>query len=74
MNQRLTLSTAALLTLTPVLWAGNAVVGRLVAPLVPPLTLNFLRWAFAFVVMLPLAWHILRAGSPLWPRIGRFAE
>ena len=73
MDQRLSPSTALLLTLPPLLWAGNAVVGRVVSPLVPPLTLNFLRWAFAFVVMLPLAWQILRAGSPLWPRIGRFA-
>ena len=73
MNQRLTLSTAALLTLTPVLWAGNAVVGRLVAPLVPPLTLNFLRWALAFVILLPFAWRLLRPASPLWPRFGRFA-
>jgi drug/metabolite transporter (DMT)-like permease len=72
MNQRLSPSTALLLTLPPLLWAGNAVVGRVVSPLVPPLTLNFLRWAFAFLVMLPLAWPLLRASSPLWPRIGRF--
>ena len=73
MNQRLTLSTASLLILPTLLWAGNAVVGRMVAPLVPPLTLNFLRWAFAFVLMLPLAWPLLRRSSPLWPRFGRFA-
>jgi drug/metabolite transporter (DMT)-like permease len=73
MNQRLTLSTAFLLTVPPVLWAGNAVVGRMVGPLVPPLTLNFLRWALAFVLLLPLAWRLLRADSPLWERIPRFA-
>jgi drug/metabolite transporter (DMT)-like permease len=73
MNQRLTLSTAFLLTVPPLLWAGNAVVGRMVAPLVPPLTLNFLRWALAFVLLLPLAWRLLRAESPLWERIPRFA-
>lgn len=73
MNQRLTLSTAALLTLPPVLWAGNAVVGRLVAPLVPPLTLNFLRWALAFVFLLPFAWRLLRPDSPIWPRWRRYA-
>ena len=73
MQHRLTLSTAALLTLPPVLWAGNAVVGRLVSPLVPPLTLNFLRWALAFALLLPFAWRLLRAQSPLWPRIGRYA-
>ena len=73
MNQRLTFPTAALLTLAPLLWAGNAVVGRAVAPLVPPLTLNFLRWAIAFVILLPFAWQLLRADSPLWTRMGRFA-
>jgi drug/metabolite transporter (DMT)-like permease len=73
MNQRLTLSTALLLTVPPVLWAGNAVVGRMVAGLVPPITLNFLRWAIAFVLLLPFAAWLLRRGSPLWPRLGRFA-
>lgn len=73
MNQRLTLSTAVLLTLPPLLWAGNAVVGRMVAPLVPPITLNFLRWALAFLVLLPFAWPLLRGDSPIWPRMGRYA-
>jgi len=73
MNQRLTFSTVVLLTLPPVLWAGNAVVGRLVAPLVPPLTLNFLRWGIAFLILLPFAWRLLGANSPLWERIGRYA-
>ena len=73
MNQRLTPATALLLTLPPLLWAGNAVVGRLVAPLVPPITLNFLRWALAFVFLLPFAWRLLRSDSPLWPRMGRYA-
>jgi drug/metabolite transporter (DMT)-like permease len=73
MNQRLTLSTALLLALPPVLWAGNAVVGRLVAPLVPPLALNFLRWALAFLILLPLAWPWLRADSPIWADMRRYA-
>jgi drug/metabolite transporter (DMT)-like permease len=72
MNQRLTFSTALLLTLPPVLWAGNAVVGKVVAPLVPPITLNFLRWALAFVFLLPFAWRLLRSDSPIWPRMGRY--
>jgi drug/metabolite transporter (DMT)-like permease len=73
MDQRLTLSTAGLLVLPPLLWAGNAVVGRLVTDLVPPITLNFLRWALAFVLLLPLAWWVLRADSPFWPRLKRYA-
>ena len=73
MNQRLTFATAALLVLPPLLWAGNAVVGRAVADLVPPIMLNFLRWALALALLLPFAWTLLRRGSPLWPRIGRYA-
>jgi drug/metabolite transporter (DMT)-like permease len=73
MNQRLTLSNAWLLTLPPLLWAGNAVVGRMVSPLVPPLTLNFLRWALAFVLLLPFAWQYLGAHSPIWTRMRRYA-
>jgi len=73
MTQRLTLPTALLLTVPPMLWAGNAVVGRLVAPLVPPLALNFLRWGLAFLLLLPFAWPLLRPDSPIWPRMGRYA-
>lgn len=71
MNQRLNFSTALLLTLPPLLWAGNAVVGRMVAGLVPPITLNFLRWLLAFVLLLPLAGWVLRARSPFWPLLLR---
>ena len=73
MSQRITLNTAALLVVPPLLWAGNAVVGRLVHDLVPPLTLNFLRWALALLILLPLAHQVLRPASPLWPRWRRFA-
>ena len=65
MNQGLTPTTALLLTLSPLLWAGNAVVGRLVSPLVPPMTLNLLRWALALLV-LPL---LLQQGGNAWVRI-----
>jgi drug/metabolite transporter (DMT)-like permease len=73
MDQRLTLRTAALLTLPPLLWAGNAVVGRWVQDLVPPITLNFLRWGLALVLLLPLAGWVLRPGSGMWPHWRRFA-
>ena len=73
MNQRLTLNTAGLLVIAPFLWAGNAVVGRLVTGLVPPMTLNFLRWTLAFLILLPLAYRLLRPGSSLWPHWRRFA-
>src|SRR4051812_23429990 len=73
MDSRLSLRTAALLTVPPLLWAGNAVTGRLVNGLVPPITLNFLRWFFAFLILLPFAARVLRRSGPLWPRWKRFA-
>ena len=63
---------AVLLIIPPLLWAGNAVVGRMVAPLISPMTLNLLRWVFAFVLLLPLAAWVLRPGSPLWAQWRRF--
>ena len=73
MSQKLSPVTALLLTVPPLLWAGNAVVGRLVTDLVPPITLNFLRWAIAFFILLPLAAWVLRRGSGLWSHRRRFA-
>ena len=72
MTQRLTPSTILLLVVPPLLWAGNAVVGRMVNGLVPPMTLNFLRWALAFLILLPLAYRVLRPDSVLWPHWKRF--
>jgi len=67
---KLTPRLVALMTLPPLLWAGNAVVGRLMAGQVPPLTLNFLRWALAALLLLPLAWRTLTPWSQItrrWP-------
>ncbi len=73
MSQKLSPVTALLLTVPPLLWAGNAVLGRMVSPLVPPITLNFLRWLIAFFILLPLAAWVLRRGSGLWSHWRRFA-
>lgn len=73
MNHRLTPSTALLLVVPPLLWAGNAVVGRIVNAMVPPITLNFLRWAIALLILLPMAGWVFRPGSGLWPHWRRFA-
>ena len=73
MNQRLTLPTALLLTVPPLLWAGNAVVGRAVADLIPPMTLNFFRWVIAFAILLPLTWWVLKPKSSLWTNWRRYA-
>ncbi|WP_418119420.1 DMT family transporter [Variovorax sp. 350MFTsu5.1] len=71
--QRLAPLTVFLLVVPPLLWAGNAVVGRLVRELVSPLTLNFVRWVIAFVLLLPLAAQVLRRDSPLWAHWKRYA-
>ncbi len=73
MDHKLTPSTAFLLVIPPMLWAGNAVVGRVVSELVPPITLNFLRWAIAFAILLPLGYSIFRKGSGLWAGRMRYA-
>lgn len=62
-RQPLTASTALLLTIPPVLWAGNAIVGRLVRDAVPPMTLNLMRWSIALAVLIPLGRAALRHGS-----------
>lgn len=73
MSQKLTPATALLLTVPPLMWAGNAVVGRLVRNDIPPFTLNFLRWFVAFAILLPLAAWVLRRAGGMWPHWRRFA-
>ena len=63
---RLDLTTLLLLTLAPLLWAGNAIVGRIAAGWIPPMTFNLLRWSIALLVLLPLGGWVLRRSSPLW--------
>ena len=59
--------------LTNLFWAGNIVVGRAVAGHVPPITLAYLRWTFAFLVALGVAWPHLRRDWPTllrhWPMV-----
>ncbi len=70
---RLSPRLALLMTLPPLLWAGNAVLGRLMAGQVPPLTLNFLRWLLAVLFLLPLAWRALTPVSRIRERWGYLA-
>jgi drug/metabolite transporter (DMT)-like permease len=57
-----------LLALTSLFWAGNTIVGRAAVDLVPPAMLTFVRWALAFLVLLPFALPHLRRD---WPAIRR---
>jgi len=55
-----------LLSLTSLFWAGNTVLGRFLAGHVPPITLAFIRWGGAFLILLPFAaLHLVRD----WPTI-----
>jgi len=58
--------TALCLLVPPLMWAGNAVVGRWAADAIPPVTFNWLRWTLAALCLLPLAGWVLRPRSPLW--------
>ncbi|MFZ6871039.1 DMT family transporter [Undibacterium sp. Di27W] len=73
MNHKLNPATIFLLVIPPLLWAGNAVVGRMIHELVPPITLNFIRWVLAFLILLPMAAHIYRRDSMLWRNWRRYA-
>lgn len=67
---KLTPRLAVLMTLPPLLWAGNAVVGRLMVGQVPPLTLNLLRWLITAALLLVLARGALHPFSQIrqrWP-------
>ncbi len=73
MTHRPSLQTALLLTVPPLMWAGNAVVGSMVNALVPPMTLNLLRWVIAFALLLPLSAWVLRTDSGMWAHWRRFS-
>src|ERR1700744_2109212 len=60
-----------LLCITAACWAGNAVVGRLAAGHIPPVTLAFLRWGIAFLLILPFAWkHLRRDWAAIRSKLG----
>src|SRR3954462_7298223 len=60
-----------LLSLTALFWAGNAIVGRFAAGHIAPVTLSFLRWSGAFLIILPFAWpHLRHAWSVIRGRLG----
>lgn len=60
-----------LLSITSLCWAGNAIVGRLAAGHIPPVTLSFLRWSLAFLIILPFAWsHLVRDWAAIRRHLG----
>lgn len=60
-----------LLILAPLIWGGNAVAGKLAVGEIAPMTLVFLRWAVALLVLLPIALpHVKKDWSLLKPALG----
>jgi len=72
-RQRLSFTTVLLLSIPPVLWAGNAIIGRLVRDAMPPMTLNLLRWSIALLILLVLGRAALRPGSGVLRNWRRYA-
>ena len=45
------------LTLASLFWSGNFIVGKIASTYeVPPFSLNFYRWLFAFLILLPFTY------------------
>lgn len=63
MNQR---KAWILLTLCTFFWAGNYVFGQFVLGELTPLVLTFLRWFFATILLLIIAWHMEK---PNWREV-----
>src|SRR6201996_4047291 len=57
-----------LLVLANLFWAGNIVLGRGVAGMVPPIALAYWRWTGAFLIAVGFAWPRLRTDFPLMMR------
>lgn len=66
------LSTVFYLSLATLLWAGNAIAGRVLVGSVAPITLSAVRWGLAALLLLPLGWRILKPSSALWQNKSRF--
>lgn len=55
----------AMLTLAPLFWSCNWIVGRGLSHDVPPLAMTFYRWLFALVILAPFALGQVRQDLPL---------
>jgi drug/metabolite transporter (DMT)-like permease len=54
---------ALMLAVPPLMWAGNAIVGRLLVGSSDPLWLNAWRWIVAFALLLPLGWRAIGSAA-----------
>ena len=65
--------TAFYLTTAALMWAGNAVVGKILVQSSSPVLLNTIRWGVTALILLPFAWRVFGSTSPLWQSSKRFA-
>jgi hypothetical protein len=54
-----------LLTLSPLFWAGNWIIGRGLHADIPPMAMTFFRWLFAIVILAPFAWRHVKRDWPI---------
>jgi len=65
MRQRQPVMVYFLLILPPLFWAGNSVLARGIAELIPPVALSFWRWLLALVILLPFTWRHVKRDLPV---------
>jgi len=65
--------TAFYLTTAASMWAGNAIVGKILVQSSSPVLLNTIRWGVTALILLPFAWRVFGSTSPLWQSSKRFA-
>jgi drug/metabolite transporter (DMT)-like permease len=65
--------TAFYLTTAALMWAGNAIVGKILVQSSSPVLLNTIRWGVTAFILLPFAWRVFGSASPLWQSSKRFA-
>jgi len=63
-----------LLVLTTLFWSGNFIVGKAASMFdIPPFSLNFYRWLFAGIILLPFTLkEILKKKNYIFKNIGFF--
>jgi drug/metabolite transporter (DMT)-like permease len=53
------------LTLPPLFWASNWIIGRALHAEIPPMAMTFYRWLFAIAMLAPFAWRHVRRDWPV---------
>ncbi len=66
MSASLKTSPYLMLTLAPLFWACNWIIGRALHSDIPPMAMTFFRWLFAILLLAPFAWPHVRRD---WPTI-----